>query len=458
MLTAPAPAAARDPFMHELRAREFARLDRDGLAYLDYTGSALYAERQLREHHALLASSVFANPHSENAPSRASSEIIAAARAAVLRLFDASSRDYVVAFTANTSAAVKLVGESFPFSSGSLLALSTDNHNSVIGMREFARRAGATVAYLPLDDDLRLDDPAPRLAELRARHGGDSLFAFPAQSNFSGVKHPLELVTLAQRLGFRVLLDAAAFAPSNPLSLARHPADFVTVSFYKIFGYPTGVGALVARRDALAALRRPWFAGGTIDFASVQNDMFRLRDTVEAFEDGTPDFLSIAALSSGFALYADVGIDRITRHVGAHTAVALQGLTSLTHRDGSPLVRLYGPSTMDARGATLTFNVLQRDGRIVPYTAVEARANDARVAVRCGCFCNPGASERAFGFDPVRAGECMTALRDAGFTIDRFAECLGGDTAVGAVRVSMGLANNARDVERAIELVASFAA
>jgi selenocysteine lyase/cysteine desulfurase len=150
------------------------------------------------------------------------------------------------------------VGEAFAFRRGSRLVLSADNHNSVNGIREIARVRGAEVHYVPLDDELRLEGEERLLTPVTA----PSLFAFPAQSNFSGVQHPLALVDVARRAGYAVLLDAAAFAPTNALRLDVVRPDFVALSFYKMFGYPTGVGALIVRREALAALERPWFAGG----------------------------------------------------------------------------------------------------------------------------------------------------------------------------------------------------
>jgi selenocysteine lyase/cysteine desulfurase len=283
------------------------------------------------------------------------------------------------------------------------------------------------------------------------------LFAFPAQSNFSGVHHPLGTIDDAQRLGFDVLLDAAAFAPSNSLSLRAHAPQFVVLSFYKLFGYPTGVGALVARKDALQRLTRPWFAGGTVDFASVQNDVFQLKADADAFEDGTPDFLSIAALAAGFELLETIGMRRIHTHVARLTTRFLDGLDALAHSDGTPAVRVYGPRTNESRGGTVAFNVLSRGGRAIPYSVVERRARDAGIAIRGGCFCNPGAAEHAFGFDARRASECLRAT-SGGFTIDRFAQCLGDDTAVGAVRASIGVANNDRDVDRALEMIWATAA
>jgi selenocysteine lyase/cysteine desulfurase len=240
--------------------------------------------------------------------------------------------------------------------------------------------------------------------------------------------------------------------------LRTHAPEFVALSFYKLFGYPTGVGALVVRRDALHKLRRPWFAGGTVEFASVQNEMFQLKDEIGAFEDGTPDFLSIAALPAGFALLDAIGMGRIHDHVARLTTRFLEGLNATTHGDGTPAVRVYGPQTVDARGGTIAFNVLSMGGRIVPYSIVERRARDAGIAIRGGCFCNPGAAEHAFGFDAYRSSKCLRDASDRGFTIDRFAECLGEDSAVGAVRASIGVANNDHDVDRALEMIWATAA
>jgi selenocysteine lyase/cysteine desulfurase len=425
-------AARVDSFFEELRWREFSRLERQRHAYLDYTGSALYADSQLRAHQELLASSLFGNPHSDSTPSRASTATIDAARDLVLRFFGVDSSTHDVVFTANTSAAIKLVAESYPFRRDSAFVYSLDNHNSINGIREYARRAGARLRVLPLDDELRLCDP-----ELESLPG---LLAFPAQSNFSGVRHPLSLVKRAKQLGYDVLLDVAAYAPTQAISLRDCPADFVALSFYKLFGYPTGLGALVARREALAKLRRPWFAGGTVLYAAVGADTHRLRPRHEGFEDGTPNFLGIAALPAGFALFDEVQLPRLSAHVASLTAFLLDELRAMPH------VQIYGPKDMTMRGGAVAFNV-----RGVPYTEVEARATRARVSVRGGCFCNPGASEAAFGLNSVR--DCLDSLGND-FTVERFAACTG--SAVGAVRVSIGMANNAADIRRVVEVVRSF--
>ena len=159
------PASSGVDAFAALRAREYSRLDRTGEVYLDYTGASLYAESQVREHLALLRHRVLGNPHSENPTSRAATQLADRARAAVLSFVRASPDEYTVVFTANASGASKLVGEAFPFTDRSRLVLTADNHNSVNGIREFARARGAAVAYVPL----RAERPPPRPAGCRRR-------------------------------------------------------------------------------------------------------------------------------------------------------------------------------------------------------------------------------------------------------------------------------------------------
>ena len=194
-----------------LRRTELSRLDHAGHAYLDYTGGGLYPESLLRRHHELLSRHVFGNPHSSNPSSQAMTALTEQARAAVLRYFHADPAEYTAIFTQNASGALKLLGEAFPFGPDSQLLLTADNHNSVNGIREFARRAGASLTYAPLlAETLRLDEAALTAALAVPAGQGPRLFGLPAQSNFSGVQHPLSWVSRAQAADWRVLLDAAA--------------------------------------------------------------------------------------------------------------------------------------------------------------------------------------------------------------------------------------------------------
>jgi selenocysteine lyase/cysteine desulfurase len=459
MLTAPfhSPYTPVLPDFGALRALEFSRLDAEAHAYLDFTGSALYPESLVATHAEMLRASVLGNPHAESPASLASSALIAEAKAHLLRFLDADPAEYDVCFTANASGALAHVAASFPFGPTAPFILTADNHNSVNGIREYARRAGAPVHYLPLDAQLRLDAPECRLAELPPQRGAIGLFAYPAQSNFSGVKHPLSLVRHARGRGYRVLLDVAAFVPTSRLSLRAVPADFVALSLYKMVGYPTGIGALVARREALAELRRPWFAGGTVDWVSVEHGVHQLRAGAEGFEDGTADFIGIGAVPRGLAFLEALGMAHVERHATELAVKLVRALGALRHSGGAPLVRIYGPTDAVDRGATVAFNVHDAAGAPIPYAVVEERARADRVSVRGGCFCNPGASEAAFGFPSGRSARCLAAASAAGWSIPKFAECMRG-YAVGAVRASFGIPSNDGDLRRLVSVVESFAA
>ena len=444
----------------ELRATDYARLDATGQTYLDYTGGGLHAASQLREHLALLESRVLGNPHSVNPTSTAMTDLVESARAAVLAHFNAAGR-YTAIFTLNASNALKLVGESFPFAPGGQLLLTADNHNSVNGLREFASAKGASVAYAGLTRPaLRVDMPALQ-AQLAAPAGtagtAPRLLAFPAQSNFSGVKHPLLLIEEAQARGWQVLLDAAAFVPTNPLDLQQLSPDFVVMSFYKMFGYPTGVGCLLVRNETLPLLKRPWFGGGTVNFATVQGRMHVLSAGEAGFEDGTLNYLSIPAVEIGLKHLQRVGMDTIQAHVNQLTGDLLQQLMALQHSNGRPLVRLYGPAHMQQRGGTVTMNLYDPEGHLVDYRRVEELASEQGISLRTGCFCNPGAGEAAEG---IEEADLRSGVAEVGHQINlpRFLQYLqdNGGKSAGAIRVSLGLASNAADVHRFLAFAASF--
>lgn len=142
-----------------------------------------------------------------------------------------------------------------------LFAYTVASHTSVVGMREIALQRGARVRAFT-DAEVRgwrLDADGTKSVP------GGALFAASAQCNFSGRKLALDWVSAARtgricvgetgetpQYKWSVLLDAAAWAATSPLDLKAIPADFVTISFYKMFGLPTGLGALVARRESVS--------------------------------------------------------------------------------------------------------------------------------------------------------------------------------------------------------------
>lgn len=434
--------------LDDLRATEYARLDIGGHIYLDYTGGGLYAESQLHRHNRLLAEHVFGNPHSSNPTSQAATQLVEHAREYVLKFFNADPDEYLAIFTPNASGALKLVGESYPFPGGRYL-LTFDNHNSVNGIREFAHARGADVTYIPIAlPDMRVDASHLDRELARPSKGGHNLFAYPAQSNFSSVQHPLEWIGEAHKNGWDVLLDAAAFVPANKLDLSVVKPDFVPVSFYKMFGYPTGLGALIARSDALAKLHRPWFAGGTITVASVQGGKYYMADGARAFEDGTIDYLNIPAVEIGLKHIESIGYDVIHERVRSLAGWLLDNLTSMKHSNGRQLVRVYGPTTTQGRGGAVTVNFYDKEDNAIDHRFIEDQANEANISLRTGCFCNPGAGEVALGISRVELDVCFTSPgHEDRLSVDDFRLCIDGKSS-GAVRISVGMVTNFNDVHR----------
>jgi len=442
-----------------LRATEYARLDAQKHIYLDYTGGGLYTESQVREHVKLLCSHVFGNPHSTNPASQAMTELVEQARRFVLSYFHASPEEYVVIFTPNASGALKLVGESYPFAQGGRYLLTFDNHNSVNGIREFAKAKGAPITYVPLEPpDLRVNEAHLHHLLAQTRPGQPHLFAYPAQSNVTGVQHPLDWIAHAQDLGWDVLVDCAAFVPTNRLDLSRWHPDFVPLSFYKMFGYPTGIGCLLVRKSALAKLRRPWYSGGTITLSSVlaADDTgagFYLTPGEAGFEDGTVNYLMLPAVEIGLRYLEAIGIETIHERVRCLTGWLLEQLLALRHSNGQPVVRIYGPITTEQRGGTIAFNVCDPSGVVLDCYAIQEEANQHGISIRSGCFCNPGVREIALGL--VREDLASVFRQKERMTYEQFLHIIDGRKQ-GALRVSVGLATNFSDVYQFVQFAHQF--
>lgn len=193
----------------------------------------------------------------------------------VLNHFNVSSDDYAVIFTSNCTAALKLLSESFSFrhdidlDNECLLSKTVanmkppqpvfvyliDNHTSVVGIREVVKSRGVSFRHATGKDiDSFVSFPGDDRQKALGREGilpdTNNLFAFPAQSNFSGQRYPLSWIKKVRgHSGFAshegnwcVLLDAASYLTTSTIDLKQYHPDFVTLSFYKIFGYPTGLG------------------------------------------------------------------------------------------------------------------------------------------------------------------------------------------------------------------------
>ncbi|XP_043688948.1 molybdenum cofactor sulfurase isoform X2 [Telopea speciosissima] len=468
----------------EIRSSEFKRLD--GVVYLDHAGATLYSELQMEAIFKDLTSKTFGNPHSQSDSSLASTEVVRAARQQVLDYFNASPGDYKCIFTSGTTAALKLVGEAFPWSRESSFMYTIENHNSVLGIKEYALDQGAVAFAVDVEEDqhkngvLRKDGSTIKVAQYPVQRrnagrlqdespGGNSsgdvynLFAFPSECNFSGVKFSLDLAKIVKNdvkrvLGssphskghWMVLVDAAKGCATAPPDLSRFPVDFLAVSFYKIFGYPSGLGALIVRSEAAELLKKKYFGGGTVAACIADIDFVRRRKGIEeSFEDGTQSFLSIAAIHYGFRIINSLTVSAIARHTASLSTYLRKTLLSLRHANGASVCTLYGrdgPKISSCEmGPTVTFNLKRSDGSWVGYREVEKLASLNGIHLRTGCFCNPGACAKYVGLSHMD----ILANMEAGHVCWDDNDIFHGKP-TGAVRISFGYMSTYEDVKKFI--------
>jgi len=204
--------------------------------------------------------------------------------------FNTTPDEYSVIFTSGATASLKIIAECFRFkadennetTSGNFVYLQ-DNHTSVLGMRDVVAGRGAEVICLGHDQAFQLFCQHSISRDLE-RQSSNSLFVYSAQCNFSGLKYPLKwirdvhtgaLSSVVNKPTTRwyILLDAAGYVPTNNLDLSIFKPDFVCLSFYKMFGYPTGIGALLVKNSSSDVLRKVYYGGGTVDVA-LSSEMF----------------------------------------------------------------------------------------------------------------------------------------------------------------------------------------
>ncbi|CAN4103814.1 unnamed protein product [Withania somnifera] len=390
--------------------------------YLDHAGATLYSESQMEAVLKDLNSTVYGNPHSQSSCSLATDDMVWKARQQVLNFFNASPREYSCIFTSGATAALKLVGETFPWSSHSTFMYSMENHNSVLGIREYALSKGAAAFAVDIEEGPHLDESESPKSDFkltqhrvqRRSEGGVpkegitgnpyNLFAFPSECNFSGRKFHPNLVKIIKEGSERilessqycrgcwlVLIDAAKGCATDPPDLSKFKADFVVFSFYKLFGYPTGLGALIVRNDAAKLMKKTYFSGGTVAAAIADVDFFKRREGIEEFfEDGTISFLSIAAIQHGFKIINMLTSSSISRHTTSLAAYVRKKLLALKHENGEFVCTIYGLLSSEM-GPTVSFNMKRPDGTWYGYREVEKLATLAGIQLRTGCFCNPGA-------------------------------------------------------------------
>ncbi|KAI5940195.1 Molybdenum cofactor sulfurase [Manis javanica] len=451
--------------LRELRAHEFGRLA--GTVYLDHAGTTLFPQSQLTSFINDLTENIYGNPHSQNISSKLTHDTVEQVRYRILAYFHTSPEDYSVIFTAGSTAALKLVAEAFPWvspgpeSSGSRFCYLTDSHTSVVGMRNIATAMNVTSIPVRPEDvwSAQRQDAASSNPDCQIPH----LFCYPAQSNFSGTRYPLYWigeVKSGQRCPastpgkWFVLLDAASYVSTSPLDLSVHQADFVPISFYKIFGFPTGLGVLLVNNRVAPLLRKTYFGGGTAAAYLAGEDFYIPRQSVaERFEDGTISFLAVIALKHGFDTLERLtgGMGNIQQHTFTLAQYTYTALSALHYPNGSPVVRIYCDSKFsspDVQGPVINFNVLDYNGKIIGYSQVDKMASLYNIQVRTGCFCNTGACQRHLGISDKMVKKHLQAGHVCGDNVD-----LIDGQPTGSVRISFGYMSTLEDAQAFLRFI-----
>uniref|UniRef100_A0A2K5UYE8 Molybdenum cofactor sulfurase n=1 Tax=Macaca fascicularis TaxID=9541 RepID=A0A2K5UYE8_MACFA len=475
----PAFAGSRDPSaprlaygygygpgsLRELRARESGRLA--GTVYLDHAGATLFSQSQLESFTNDLMENTYGNPHSQNISSKLTYDTVEQVRYRILAHFHTTAEDYTVIFTSGSTAALKLVAEAFPWvsqgpeSSGSQFCYLTDSHTSVVGMRNVTMAINVTSTPVRPEDLWSAEERGASVSDPDCQL--PHLFCYPAQSNFSGVRYPLSWIEEVKsgRLHpvstpgkWFVLLDAASYVSTSPLDLSAHQADFVPISFYKIFGFPTGLGALLVHNRAAPLLRKTYFGGGTASAYLAGEDFYIPRPSVaQRFEDGTISFLDVIALKHGFDTLERLtgGMENIKQHTFTLAQYTYVALSSLRYPNGAAVVRIYSDSEFsspEVQGPIINFNVLDDKGNIIGYSQVDKMASLYNIHLRTGCFCNTGACQRHLGI----SNEMVRKNFQAGHVCGDNMDLIDGQP-TGSVRISFGYMSTLDDVQAFLRFI-----
>lgn len=306
-----------------------------------------------------------------------STELFEGARDKVAAFIGAPRREEVV-FTKNSSEALNLVANVLAWADqphglrpgDEVVITEMEHHSNIVPWQLVTQRTGATLRWLTIDDEGRLD--LSQLDELVNEH--TKVVSLVHLSNALGTLNPVEVVAKrAHEVGALVVVDASQSVPQMPVDVSQLGADFVAFTGHKMCG-PTGIGVLWGRYDLLASL--PPFLGGGEMIEVVEMTGSTYAPPPHRFEAGTPPIAQAVGLGAAVDYLSAIGMDVVAAHEHAITAYTLERLTEV---DG---VRVVGPSTADQRGGAISLVV---DG-VHPHDV--SQVLDARgVAVRAGHHC-----------------------------------------------------------------------
>ncbi|KAM0792694.1 hypothetical protein ACM66B_002474 [Microbotryomycetes sp. NB124-2] len=463
--------------------------------YLDHAASQPAPQQPIIDFARDVASTLYSNPHSRSTSAQQTNQTIDHTRSRVLHdLFGYSDNitsthatDYDVVFTSGATASIKLVADGFNWHKPQTLTPLGDNysrfiylkqsHTSLVGIRGVALARNATVLALDSVEQL-----LQAVADVNCPHAQrHTLVAYPAQCNVTGSRLGTDLCRAIKRLNpsVKVLCDAAAYLSTSTLHIASIPLDeapdYVACSFYKLFGWPTGLGALIVKRSAAHDIAHdPYFGGGTISAMSTSDPFWvahrpvvatAVQDSVspfppvhDRFEAGTVPYLDVIALGHALEHHqrAFGSHDRVARHAIALANAARSKLSALRHFNNAPVVRIYTglalESSKEALGPVIAMTLYDSLGKAIGHVDVDKLATLNGIQLRTGGLCNTGIWSRISGLDD----DDLVKLKDLGRACWDDQQFDDNGAPLGLVRISFGASSTMSDVDAFVEFVKRF--
>ncbi len=279
-----------------------------------------------------------------------------------------------IVWTRGTTESINLVAATWGLDQlrkGDEILLTTlEHHSNIVPWQLVARRTGARLKYLEMDDQgrLRLEELDGLLTD-RTR-----LVALNHVSNALGTINPVrDVVARAHAAGALVLIDGAQAVPHMKVDVGELGADFYAFSSHKMCG-PTGVGVLWARKEILEGMS-PYQGGGEM-ISLVERDVSTWASVPHKFEAGTPNIAGAVGAAAAVEFMEEVGYDTIREHESAILGYALDRLGEI------PGMEIYGPRDPRERSGVISFGL----GDAHPHDIATILDSEG-VAIRAGHHC-----------------------------------------------------------------------
>ncbi len=278
----------------------------------------------------------------------AATDAFEAARHRVATFINAASDDEVV-FTRGTTTAINTVAFGWGLEhlqeGDVILTTEMEHHANLVPWQMVAKRTGATLDHVAIDDEGRLD-----MASFEDKIGPEvKIVAVTGMSNVLGTMPDVK--TIARRsheFGARVVVDAAQLVPHAGVDVQDLGADFVAFSAHKMLG-PTGIGVLWGRMDALEETEP--FEGGGEMIANVTLHESTWAAIPHRFEAGTPSIIEAVGLHAAIDYLDSIGMEAVLEHDKKLTAIALERLGDV------PGLSIQGPKDLTDRGGVISMTM-----------------------------------------------------------------------------------------------------